>query len=132
MRLLRVVNTRLDRELGTRIRMADNWLARLRGMLGRPVPAPGEGLLLTPCRSVHMYGMRYPLDVAFLDKRGAVIATYPSLAQGSRTGWHRHAIHALELPSGTLKESGTAVGDVLVWSASSEGADHYSRMEAAS
>ena len=37
-------------------------------MLGRPAPRPGEGLLLTPCSSVHMYGMRFPLDVAFLDR----------------------------------------------------------------
>jgi uncharacterized protein len=132
MRLLRVVNNRLDRELGTRIRLADRWTARLRGMLGRPAPARGEGLLLTPCTSIHMYGMRFPLDVAFLDKSGAVVAMYPSLAPGSRTGWHRNAAHALELPSGTLQESGTTVGDVLTWSASVRSPDHYSSMETVS
>jgi uncharacterized membrane protein (UPF0127 family) len=63
-----------------------------------------------------MYGMRFPLDVAFLDVGGAVVASYPSLQPGSRTRWHRHAMHALELPAGTLAESGTVVGDTLVWS----------------
>ncbi len=38
-------------------------------MLGRPAPKAGEGLLLTPCQSVHMYGMRFPLDVAFLESQ---------------------------------------------------------------
>ena len=85
MRLLRVVNARRDRELGSRIRLADGWLTRLRGMLARPAPRPGEGLLLTPCSSVHMYGMRFPLDVAFLDRSGTVVAIYASLAPGSRT-----------------------------------------------
>jgi uncharacterized membrane protein (UPF0127 family) len=132
MRLLRVVNTRLDRDLGTRIQLADRWPARLRGMLGRPAPARGEGLLLTPCTSVHMYGMRFPLDVAFLDKSGAIVAMYHSLAPGSRTGWHRNAVHALELPSGTLQESGTTVGDVLTWSTSVGSPEHYSGMEAVS
>jgi uncharacterized membrane protein (UPF0127 family) len=132
MRQLRVVNTRLDRELGTRIRLADRWPARLRGMLGRPAPARGEGLLLTPCTSVHMYGMRFPLDVAFLEMSGAVVAMYHSLAPGSRTGWHRNAAHALELPSGTLQESGTTVGDVLIWSPSLRRGDHYSSMESVS
>jgi uncharacterized protein len=116
MRLLRVINTRHNRELGNRIRLADSWLARLRGMVARPAPKPGEGLLLTPCSSVHMYGMRFPLDVAFLDKRGVVVAMYPTLLPGARTRWHRNATHALELPGGTLKESDTAVGDLLVWS----------------
>ena len=116
MRLLRVVNTRRNCELGGRIGLADGWLARLRGMIGRPAPGPGEGLLLTPCRSVHMYGMRFSLDVAFLDGNGTVIATYLVLSPGSRTRWHRNAVHALELPPGTLERSGTVVGDVLVWS----------------
>ncbi|HJR17563.1 MAG TPA: DUF192 domain-containing protein [Gemmatimonadales bacterium] len=115
MRLLRVVNTARGRELGTRIRLADAWLSRLRGMLGRPAPAAGEGLLLTPCRSAHMYGMRFPLDIAFLDARRAVVAVYHSLPPGSRTRWHGVAVHALELPAGTLIRSGTVVGDVLAW-----------------
>lgn len=84
-------------------------------MLGRPAPAAGEGLLLTPCRSVHMYGMRFPLDIAFLDAKRAVVAVYHSLAPNSRTRWHRAAVHALELPAGTLIRSGTGVGDVLAW-----------------
>ena len=115
MRLLRVVNTGRDRELGTRIGLADGWLSRLRGMLARPAPAAGEGLLLTPCRSAHMYGMRFPLDIAFLNANRAVVAVYHSLPPGSRTSWHRSALYALELPAGTLVRSGTAVGDVLAW-----------------
>ena len=132
MRLVRVVNTRGERELGTRIGLADGWLARLRGMLARPAPGPGEGLLLTPCSSVHMYGMRFPLDIAFLDGRGTVVAIYPSLAPGSRTRWHRNAVHALELSAGALLESGISLGDVLVWSAASPADVEYRRTEAVS
>jgi uncharacterized protein len=115
MRLLRVVNTGRHFELGTRIRLADAWLSRLRGMLGQPAPASGEGLLLTPCRSAHMYGMRFPLDIAFLDDQRTVVAVYHSLPPGSRTRFHRSAVHALELPAGTLIGTGTTVGDVLAW-----------------
>lgn len=116
MRLLHVVNTRRNVELGSRVGLADGWLGRLRGMLGRPAPESGEGLLLSPCRAVHMFGMRFPLDVAFLDSQGTVVASYPSLGPGCRTRWHRDAVHAVELPAGTLEDSGTALGDVLAWS----------------
>jgi uncharacterized protein len=128
--ILRVVNSRRDKELGSRIALANGWLSRLRGMIGARAPQPGEGLLLTPCSSVHMYGMRFPLDVAFLDRAGKVVAMYPSLAPQSRTRWHRDAAHALELPAGTLGESGTTLGDVLVWSPASATALGVSRTEA--
>jgi uncharacterized membrane protein (UPF0127 family) len=116
MRLLRVVNTRLQRELGARVGLANRFLTRLRGMLARPALLPGEGLLLSPCSSIHMLGMRYPVDVAFLDRTGAVVAIYPSVQPGLTARGHRNAAHALELPAGALQESGTVVGDVLVWS----------------
>ena len=122
MRLLRVVNTGNNWELGTRIRWADSFLARLRGMMGRPAPRAGEGLLLTPCKSIHMYGVRFPLDVVFLDASGTVVASYPGLRPGGRTRWHWDAVHTLELPAGTLERSGTAKGDVLCWSVQQESA----------
>jgi uncharacterized membrane protein (UPF0127 family) len=130
MRVLRVVNTREGQELGSRVKLADGWLSRLRGMLARPAPLPGEGMLLSPCRSVHMFGMRFPLDVAFLDAGGSVVASYPALRPGARTRWHRRAAHALELPAGTLETSGTQVGDILVWTPESTPAAESSRTEA--
>ncbi|HEX5386806.1 MAG TPA: DUF192 domain-containing protein [Gemmatimonadales bacterium] len=114
MRSVRVVNARMGAELGDRVRVADTWWARLRGQLGRPAPARGEGLVLSPCRSVHMYGMPYPLDVAFLDREGRVVASYRPLAPGRRSRWHRAAACAVELPAGTLDATGTANGDPIV------------------
>ena len=110
-----VTNVSRGHTLGTRIGLADGWWSRLRGLLGRPAPAEGEGLLLLPCRSVHMFGMRYALDVAFLDRDGAVIAAYPALPPGARTRWHGRARAALELPPGTLGRTGTREGDTLAW-----------------
>ena len=102
------------RLLGDRIGVADRWWLRLRGLLGRPALPAGEGLLLDPCQAVHMLGMRFPLDVAFRDANGAVVAVYHALAPGARTSWHRAAATALELPAGTLQSSETDVGDTIV------------------
>ncbi len=113
MRRVRAANGR-GRLLGDRIGIADRWWLRLRGLLGRPGLPHGEGLLLDPCRAVHMLGMRFPIDVAFLDPGGAVVAVYHALAPGARTAWHRTASTAIELPAGTLQASETGVGDTIV------------------
>ena len=96
--------------LGTRIRVADTWLTRLRGLLGTAPLAAGEGLLIDPCRGVHMFGMKYPIDVAFLDRSGTVVGP------GARSPFVRAARSALELPAGTLAAAGITEGDTLTLS----------------
>ncbi len=114
MRYLRAENPARDSILGTRIGLADRWWHRLRGLLGRDALKPGEGLILRPCRAVHMAWMRFPLDVAFLSREGRVVASYHALAPGGRTRWHSAALDALELPAGTLAATGTVDGDTIV------------------
>jgi uncharacterized membrane protein (UPF0127 family) len=115
MKRIAVVNRTRGTTLGTNIAVADRWWSRLRGLIGRPEPRPGEGMLLMWCRAVHLHGIRYPLDIAFVDRRGAVVALYPRLRPNAWTHWHRRADHALELPAGTLEATGTREGDVLEW-----------------
>ena len=115
-----LTNLTRGRVLGTRIAVADRWWLRLRGLLGRPPLGAGGGVLLTPCRAVHTFGLSYPVDVAFLDRRGAVVALYHRLAPGNASRWHRAAVYALELPVGTLAMTETRQGDTLAWHALAE------------
>ncbi len=46
---------------------------RTQGLLGRDA-VPGA-LVLRPCRQVHTFGMRFPIDVAFCDRDGTVLRT---------------------------------------------------------
>ena len=110
-----MTNTTRGRELGDRVMVADRMWPRLRGLIGRPRIAHGGGLLIVPCRGVHMYMMTYPIDVALLDRDGAVVALYRDLVPGARTRWHSEAHQALELPSGMLAETGTSLGDHVTW-----------------
>ncbi len=121
--MVRVINETRGHELGARIGHADRWWLRLRGMIGRGPLEPGGGLLIDPCRGVHMYGMKQSLDVAFVDGRGAIVALYPELSPGARTPMHSAARRAVELPAGTLAGTGTEVGDVLTWEPSPEGGE---------
>lgn len=62
-----------------------------------------------------MAWMSFPLDIAFLNSRGEVVATYHALPPGARTRWHSNALDALELPPGTLGRTGTVIGDTIVY-----------------
>jgi uncharacterized protein len=113
MRWVRAMNVARSRTLGDRVGVADRWWLRLRGLSGKSNFPSGEGLLLSPCRAVHMIGMKFPIDVVFLDSANRVVATYERLAPGRRTQWHRAARTALELPAGTLAATGTMTGDLI-------------------
>ena len=102
--------------VGSEVGVADSWLRRLRGLLGRPRMRDGEGLLLLDCDSVHTIGMAYPIDVAFLDAEGTVVRSLDHL-DPCRVGLGGpEAVHALELPAGRLVRTGTGPGVRLSWS----------------
>lgn len=70
-------------------------------------------LWLTRCPSVHMVGMRYPIDVAILDRDGRVTAT-KSLRPGLGLTWPLPGRRdTLEAPAGALREWGITQGSVL-------------------
>jgi uncharacterized membrane protein (UPF0127 family) len=108
---MRVRNVSRSAELASRAAVADGFLTRLRGLLGKTGLEPGEGLVIVPCSSVHMLGMRFPLDVLHLDRAGRVLRTLPELRPGQLGPlvWRSHV--AVELPAGTIAASGTVVGD---------------------
>jgi len=85
-----------------------------RGLLGRPPLKPDEGMLISACRLVHTVGMRYPLDLAFLDGRGQVRKTVAALPPARMAG-SLPAQATLELAPGTLARLGIRHGDMLRW-----------------
>jgi len=60
--------------LADRVARAASARDRLVGLLDRTRLEPGEGLWLNPCGSVHTWGLRFPIDVLFLDAGGRVLA----------------------------------------------------------
>lgn len=111
MRKVRVVNRTRGIELARRARVADTRWTRLRGLLGRPPLHQGQGLVLSPSRGVHTWGMRYPIDVVLVDDDNRVAALYPGLEPWSRTRLHRDAVRVLELPEQTIEATETRARD---------------------
>ena len=114
-RVVAARDARTGAVLGDRIRVADRMLARLRGLLGRAEPTDDEGLLIVPCTGVHTLGMRYPIDVVFMDRDGRIVRTCDALKPMRAIPWVRHAYVALELRAGSVARAGVRTGDLLLF-----------------
>lgn len=99
-----------DGDVLASLEVADTRPARRRGLLGRD--GIEGALLLVPARSVHSFGMRFPLDVAWCDRNLTVlrIARLPR-HRLTRTVLRAHAV--LEAEAGTFAHWELAVGDRL-------------------
>lgn len=98
-----------DRVLAT-VEIATGWRERAVGLLGRK--EGGKALLLKPACSVHTLGMRFPIDVAYLDRDLVVLK---AVTMGRfRVGlpvWRARAV--LEAESGSFARWGIKPGDRL-------------------
>jgi uncharacterized membrane protein (UPF0127 family) len=86
--------------IAPRTSVADGMWSRFRGLMLRRPLAEGEALLIKPCSSVHMFFMRFALDIVFFDKEGVVVKIVSDLkpwrmALGGKGAWS-----ALELAAG--------------------------------
>ncbi|MFB8040804.1 DUF192 domain-containing protein [Streptomyces hydrogenans] len=92
------------------VEVAASYRARRRGLLGRDGIA--GAMLLTPANSVHTFGMRFPIDVAYLDRRLRVLAVVTM--RPGRLGLPRpRARHVLEAEAGAMAGWGLRPGVVI-------------------
>ena len=97
-RLARLTTTTLPD--GTVVREARTPLERLRGLALLPAVEPGEALLLRRCRSIHTVGMRFALDLVWLDADGRPIRVDRDV-RPNRMRSCRGARHVVERPAGS-------------------------------
>jgi uncharacterized membrane protein (UPF0127 family) len=110
------LTTAAGKTVAGEVAMASTPWQRFVGLMGRRELAAGAGLCLRPCSSIHMFFMRFPVDVAFIDADGHVVRLYHGLRPWRVSRVVRRAKAAIELPSGSLARAGVGVGDLLTMS----------------
>lgn len=110
-RYVRAANTTRGTVIADRLRVASSLGDRTVGLLSTPEVQPGEGLLIERAQSIHMFFMRYPIDVVFVDRDGTVTKTLSHLKPWRVVLWARGARDCLELRAGALEGTGTVAGD---------------------
>jgi uncharacterized protein len=111
--MLRVINKTRNVSLVKQGRLANNFLTRLRGLVGvKELPA-GDGMLIQPCNQVHCMFMSIPIDVLYIGSDERVLAIDAGMRPWAMGRLVRGAKQVLELPAGAAAATGTTVGDEL-------------------
>ena len=108
-----VINLTKKSWLATKVRKADSFVTRMVGWLKRSKLGPEEALWLTPSKGIHTIGMKFPIDVVFLDKENRVLGLTSGMAPYRISGIQLRGYSVLELSSGTIRKSRTEVCDQL-------------------
>ena len=95
------------------VEVADTLWSRFMGLMFRRELPPGHGLLIRPCSSIHMFFMRFPLDVVFVDADGRVLRVLHSIRPWRASTPVRGAKAAIELAAGTAARYGVSTGSVV-------------------
>lgn len=99
--------------LATDLTIARTHWSRFRGLMATDASRfrRGQGLWIVPSHGVHTFAMRFPIDVVYLDQERIVIHLESDLKPWRMAAIRVRATSVLELPTGTIVDSLTALGD---------------------
>lgn len=103
-------------DAGVEVSITETARERMRGLLGRDTLASDQALLLKHCGSVHTFGMRFAIDVLFLDRHQRIVAVHHNVSR-RRMLFSFRANQTLELPAGCARNLELIVGDSLAFEA---------------
>ena len=102
--------------LASELEIAMSFAARSQALLGRSGLKPDTGLLIDPCSSIHMWFMRFPIDVVFLDKKNRVVGLKRNVKPWGMA-WSWRGAKTIELPVGVIASTRTQLGDIVAFQA---------------
>jgi uncharacterized protein len=92
------------------LEVATESATRKKGLLGREGLAEGVGLVIAPTNAVHTFFMRFPIDIVFVSRAGAVLKVCEAVpAWRMAAAWRGYAV--VELAAGGACRVGLAKGN---------------------
>ena len=110
-----VYNKTRETFVATKAKVADGYLSRLVGLLGktRRWARAGQGLWIVPSHGVHTIGMLFAIDLIFIDTSKQVVHIEEHMRPFRISRVSLKANSVLELPPHTVFRTGTRIGDQL-------------------
>jgi uncharacterized membrane protein (UPF0127 family) len=113
MSICQIINLTRGTTIAEHAEWARSFGKRLRGLMFRDALPDGSGLVLEPNNSVHTFGMRFAIDVIFVDAHGCVVGMAHAMPPNRPFAGAWRARRTLEVPVGVIDASRTQLGDVL-------------------
>ncbi|HOQ37252.1 MAG TPA: DUF192 domain-containing protein [Acetivibrio sp.] len=95
--------------------IANTFTKRFLGLMFKNSLPDNAGLLIEPCNSIHMFFMKFPLDVVFIGRDDRVVHLIESIPPWKCSKIVFGSRRVLELPAGTIKKTNTCIGDKLLF-----------------
>lgn len=103
------------REISMRVELANTFWSRLVGLLNRSSLDDDQGILLIPCTSIHTFGMRFAIDVVFLDRDGRVLGFADGVKSNRIRVAPRGTVMVMEVADGNRSRTGIHLDDCLIF-----------------
>jgi uncharacterized membrane protein (UPF0127 family) len=110
---LKACHQRTGKGIAGQVEIARTFLKRLIGLMGRSILMEDQGLYFPGCKSIHTFGMKFAIDVLFMDKN-MKITKMISCLKPNRVAFAPFSTRdTLELACGVLQKHALAVGDEI-------------------
>ena len=110
-----IYNLTRNTTLAQQFKTADHFSSRMVGLLNRKSLPEDEALIITRCNSIHMFFMKFSIDVIFLDGGKHVVGLVRAIKPFGLSPIFFKACYAIELAVGVIDQTKTAIGDKINW-----------------
>lgn len=110
---MKAISIKNNKIIADNIAVANNIITRFIGLLGKKILEEKAGMLITPCNSIHSFGMKFNFDAVFLDKNDEIVYLIEKMPPYKLSPIIFKAQSVLELSEGTIEKFSLKIGDKL-------------------
>lgn len=113
--MMKAINKTKNNTVATRVKLANNMISRMVGLLLDSHLPEDSGLLIVPGKQIHSFFMRFIFDAVFIDKEGRIIHLIEKMHPWKCSKLVLKSKQVLELSAGTIEKTNIEIDDIIVF-----------------
>lgn len=109
---MKIINQTRQTTIANQAKTADTFLKRLKGLIGTD-SLPQDALIITQCNSIHMFFMKYSIDVIFVNRQNIVVGLIHEIKPFQMSPIFFGSSYAIELAPNIIHKTKTQKGDII-------------------